>query len=407
MKDLMRIARCFFLLLCIALPVTAEDAPADQPEAEAAIERHKVGQFNITSGGAPAKIYLQAAHDYGAKLDPSLVSKARKGDLKWFVDKDAKGVTYQVVVPKSYEPGQPHGVVVFVNSADGGALPGPIKQHLEKYRLIGIAAQKSGNERDVLFRHAYAVHAVELLNERYDLDPDRIYISGTSGGGRLCSQAMIINSDTFTGGFPLIGANACITMKVADSKGNSGMAHGVWQNLDKKRYAKAGREGRYVFMTGSKDYNQANVKSVYEGYKEAGFRYVEYIEQPGLGHGVPDAAHIEKAIQFLDSPLTAAAEKRYEDAKKKHESGRLGDALVLFRQAMLHGRNTEWHADALAKAEELQAEYDQAYAAVQAAIEAKDNAAFRSTTQELRRTWDAIADRDVLKELNDRFRQAG
>jgi hypothetical protein len=395
----MRAASYFFLLLCVALPVVAEDEPA--------IEKHKVGQFNITSGGAPAKIYLQAAHDYGAKVDPSMVSKARKGELKWFVDKGTQGVTYQVTVPKSYEPGQPHGVVVFVNSSDGGALPGSIKQHLEKYRLIGIAAQKSGNEREVLLRHAYAVHAVELLNERYDLDPDRIYISGTSGGGRLCSQAMIMNSDVFTGGFPLVGANACITMKVADSKGNSGMAPGVWQNLDKSRFAKAGREGRFVFMTGSKDYNQANVKSVYEGYQKAGFKYVEYIEQPGLGHGVPNAEHIEKALQFLDSPLTEAAHAHYEDAKKQQEKGRLGEALVLYRKASLHGRNADWNADAVAQTQTLQAQYEAAYGVAEAAIASQDNTAFRKATQELRRTWGEVADRDVIKDLTNRFRDAG
>lgn len=394
-----RVAAFSLALLLVVQVCHAEEEPA--------IEKHKVGQFKLTAPGAPAKVYLQAGHDYGASLDPGQVSAARSGKLKWVVDKGTDGVAYQVTVPKTYEPGQPHGVVVFINSAEGGTIPAPIKQQLGKYRLIGICAEKSGNERDTLLRHAYAVHAVMLLEERYELDSDRIYVSGMSGGGRVASQVMIINSDIFTGGFPFVGANACIRMKVADSKGVTGVDPGAWKNTDKNRLAKAGREGRFAFMTGSKDYNKANVKSVYEGYKEAGFRYVEYIEQPGLGHGVPDAAHIEKALQFLDSPLTDAAEKRYEDAKKKHESGRLGDALVLFRQAMLHGRNTEWHADALAKAEALQAEYDQAYAAVQAAIEAKDNAAFRSTTQELRRTWDAIADRDVLKELNDRFRQAG
>lgn len=357
-----------------------------QAEGDAAVEKHKVGQFNIKSGGAPAKIYLQAAHDYGSKLDPSQVSKARKGQLKWFVDKDSKGVTYQVIVPKTYQPGEPHGVIVFVNSSDGGALPGSIKQHLDQYRLIGIASQKSGNDRDVLLRHAYAVHAVELLNERYELDSDRIYISGMSGGGRLCSQVMMMNSDTFTGGFPLVGANACITMKVADSKGNTGTAQGVWRNMDKKRLAKAGREGRFVFMTGSKDYNKANVKSVYEGYKQAGFRYVEYIEQPGLGHSVPNAEHIAKALKFLDAPLALAADKHYDDAVKKQASGRLDDAMLLYRKALVHGRDADWHAEA--------------------AIENRDNAAFRQAIQDLRRNWSAIAGRDVLKALNDRFRQA-
>jgi len=386
------------VVLCVSLAVHAEDEPA--------IEKHKVGQFTIVSGGAPAKIYLQAAHDYGAELDRDQVNKARKGQLKWFLDKDSKGVTYQVIVPKSYEAGQAHGVLVFINSGEGGKLPKPFHQLLEKYRLIGIGADKSGNKTNTLLRHAYAVHAVELLAERYDVDRDRVYVTGTSGGGRVTSQVMIMNSETFTGGIPMVGANACMRMDVADSKGNVFADSGMWKNTDKKRLAKAGREGRFVFMTGSKDFNKANVKSVYEGYKEAGFKHVDYIEQDGLGHGAPSAENFEKALQFLDAPLVKAASGHYEDAKKKHKSGRLAEALVLYRKSVLHGRGADWHADAVAKVKELQGEYDQAYAAVEAAIEAKDNAAFRKTIKELRRAWGAIADREVIKALDDRFRQA-
>ncbi|MEM9108491.1 MAG: hypothetical protein AAGC72_00515 [Planctomycetota bacterium] len=370
-------------------------------------EMNRVGSFTLTAPGAPAKIYLQAGHDYGADLDPKMVSRARKGELKWITDKDTEGVTYQVIVPKSYEPGRPHGVLVFISAGDGGKLPKPFHTLLEKYRLIAIGADKSGNKRDTLLRHTYAVHAVALINERYDLDPDRIYVSGGSGGGRVCSHVMIMNSDTFTGGIPLIGANACIRMKVADSKGVVVATQGNWLNVDKKRLAKAGREGRFVFMTGSKDFNQANVKLVYEGYRAAGFKQVHYIEEPGLGHSTPSTAYLEKAIRFVDAPLTEAAKKHYTDAKKKQESKRLGDALLLYRKAVMHGRNTDWHADALAQATELQGEYDKAYALVEAAIASKDNAAFRKATTDLRRVWGAIADREVLKELNNRFRQAG
>ena len=367
---------------------------------------HKVGKFTITSGGAPAKVYLQAAHDYGAKVDPVQVNRARKGQLNWFVPKDSEGVTYQVNVPKTYVAGEPYGVLVVINAGESGRLPQKYEQLLDKHRLIAIGADKSGNKAELLFRHSYAVHAVELLNERYDLDRDRIYVTGGSGGGRITSQVMIINSDTFTGGIPMIGANACISMQVADSAGRMGTDPGAWRNKDKKRLAKAGREGRYVFMTGSKDYNKANVKSVYAGYQKAKFRYVHYIEEGGLGHSAPSVENFEKALQFLDTPLTKAATKYYGDALKKHASGKLDDALLLFRQAAVHGHNTQWYADAVAKTEEIQVAYEKAYAEVEAAIESEDNAAFRKALQDLRRNWSGIADRDVLKELNDRFKQA-
>lgn len=337
----------FIVAICWALPALSEEIPE--------AELHRAGQFTLSAPGVPAKVYLQAAYDYGAEPKPDFVRAARKGELQWLTNK-GEGVTYQVIVPKSYQPGEAHGVLVFISAGEGGKVPKQYHPLLEKYRLIGIGADKSGNKHDTLVRHGYAVHAVTMIDERYDVDHDRIYVSGGSGGGRVTSQVMIMNPGTFTGGIPMIGANACMKMQNADSKGNKFPDPGMWKNTDKKRLKQAAMEGRFVFMTGSKDYNKANVKAVFTGYRDAGFKNVLYIEQQGLGHSLPNAEHFEKALQFIDAPLAKAARKHYEDAKRKQQSGRLGDALLLFRKASLHGRDTDWHADAQAQTTALQGE---------------------------------------------------
>jgi len=274
------------LLLLLALPLNAQEASEGKVE----IEKHKVGHSRVNLPGAWAMTFLRATYDFGENVDAEKARRVNSGKLKWFTAKGGEGVSYEINVPKSYQPGNPHGVIVHVSASPKGKFP--YVKLLGDHNLISVSANKSGNETGTLLRHTYAVQAVEMIAERYDIDRDRIYISGTSGGGRCASQVMIMNCDTFTGGIPLIGANPCIPMKnssSADGKkpGTYYQDSGAWKKPNRSLLTQAAKNGRYVFMTGEKDFNRQNVKAVSQGYQKAGFSQVHYIEQPGLKHGNP------------------------------------------------------------------------------------------------------------------------
>jgi hypothetical protein len=374
----------------------AEDATAEP-------QQHQVGSYALEVRGVPAKLYLQTAYEYGDQLNPEVVRAVRRGDTEWISEKKGEGLTYQVIVPKSYQPGRLHGLVVFINSNDSGALPKQYQPALEKYNLIAVGADHSGNKRDRNLRHCYAVHAVAVMQERYDIDPDRIYVTGLSGGGRVASQVMIMNADVFSGGFPVVGANPCIAMEDVDSHGNRFRSSGVWKKPDRARLRTAARERRYVMVTGEKDYNRAGCKAIYEGYKQAGFKHIDYLEEPGREHGPVSGEYFEKTIELLDAPLAETAATDYEKAERFATSGRKGLALQLYRKAVAHGRNAEWADEAEEKAADLQTEYEQLIKSIEKAIDDQNRQAYREGVTTVQRDWREMVDRQTIRQWNERF----
>jgi len=163
----------------------------------------------------------------------------------------------------------------------------------------------------------------------------------------------------------------------------------------------AAEQGRYVFMTGEKDFNRENVKAVFQGYQKAGFSQIHYIEQPGLGHRNPSEELFKKAIDLLDAPLVEAAESNYKLAQRKQESEKLGDAMGLYLKAAIHGKDAQWTGEAMENATSLREKYDKALATAEDAITANDKKAFKDSVKVLGKQWSA--EPAILKELKKRF----
>ncbi len=370
--------RVVFGLLSLSL-LAASGLAAEAESKFTPDEPDKGGAYRIEGKGVPLMLWTEIQAAYGATIKPELVKKAREPD-SWLVLDDGKPSSWQVIVPSSYKRGEPHGVLVFVSAGDSGDLPGAYKTLLGPHRLIAIGANNSGNSQSVPLRQAYAVYGVELLRQRYDIDPDRIYITGTSGGGRLTSHAMLMHSDVFTGAIPLIGAN------------NYRM---FWQRPDIKRLARARRDLRIALMTGEKDFNKPGTQEVYQSYKSDGFKHITYLEQPGLGHTTPSAEWFEKAIVFLDAPLIEAARASYDAAVLAQRRSQLGDALAGYSKAAAHGRGQDFAAQAATSASELRQQYDAALAEARQLMSGGKFPEAQRAILELRKQWGAHAADDV------------
>ena len=57
---------------------------------------------------------------------------------------------------------------------------------------------------------------------------------------------------------------------------------------------------RFVFLSGSKDFNRMQTRRVQQRYIEAGAAHTSLIIVPGMAHRRPDAHYLTEAILFLD-----------------------------------------------------------------------------------------------------------
>jgi hypothetical protein len=205
---------------------------------------------------------------------------------------------FRVVVPKSFAAGAKWGLLVYINADDSANLPGGYEAALEKRKLLAVSAYKAGNNRNIFDRFRIAVDAAYNLQQKYKLDPTRIYVSGFSGGGRVASMLAVAYADLFSGGIPLCGVNF-----YTEIPSEAGKHWPIGYIPVDEALAIAKSKGRYVLVTGEKDFNLANTRAVFEhGFKKEGFKMAKLLEVPGLAHAPPSADWFDKGLEFLDKP---------------------------------------------------------------------------------------------------------
>ena len=308
---------------------------------------------------------------------------------------DGAGQKYTVFVPNDYDPARPAGVIVFVGSSDKTRPNAEYAPVLDDANLIWISPAGIGNEQPVPWREWVAINALREVRQRYATDPDRLYISGTSGGGRVASRLMVIGSDFFNGGFPFCGTNYYADL----AAGNGTSWKGFWPQPDRRLLTLAKQNSRIVLFTGETDTNRDETRLNFQQSQRDGFRQIAYLEEPGHGHAPPSPDFFRKGVALLDSPLVASAAGDLARAAKL-EKTRPGEALALYERGSSHAAlSPDGKAaadDARAKAEAMRKDYAAAVAAVEAAIASGDKVAAAKALRDLRQ-WSPVADADAQR----------
>ncbi len=195
-------------------------------------------------------------------------------------------ITWEVFVPANYDPAKPAGVLVFINSRDSGLIEPEWKAVMENTNLIYIGANASGNQIDVPKRVAYAVVAPRVIINSYEVDLGRIYVSGFSGGSRVASMVATEYNRIIKGAIYNSGAN-------------------FWGEAALPRYREMVNQ-RYVFITGTEDFNLEDTREVYQAYLDTGITNSKLMVIPGMAHKRPAAADLEAAVRYLDLRLPEA-----------------------------------------------------------------------------------------------------
>jgi predicted esterase len=231
---------------------------------------------------------------------------------------DISREAFRVIAPASLPTNSGWGLFVWISPGHDAYIPKDWEPVFAKHKLVFVAPYQSGNGRDVMGRFRLALDAVFNLSRQYGLDRKRIYVGGFSGGGRMASMLAVGYADLFAGAFCVCGVNfyqdVSFTSEDVGATGIPGGSLGGPGQLRSSptvRFAAsfrppqsmqdlAKRNLRLYLLTGTGDQNRLNTKALYEaGFKRAGYRNVQYREIRGLGHAIPTAAELEKALAFL------------------------------------------------------------------------------------------------------------
>jgi len=251
-------------------------------------------------------------------------------------DYDVDGRIMNVTVPQSYRADRPIGLLVWISAGDGGDVPGSFRRNLETFNLMAVSVVKTGNPQPVFHRLGLALDAVHNLKELYNIDPERVFISGNSGGGRSASMLAPLFPDVFTGGgYYVIGCNPYRRDIRYERDGKRYIIKGIeGYNREKIKLA---RTRRFVFHTGSNDFNKPGTELVYQDYLDDGFEHCLYLEDPGLGHSTPPAETIAKGLTFLNAGLPDRAVELVREGLDLARAGSMEAAWDRFLRADVYG----------------------------------------------------------------------
>jgi len=193
-------------------------------------------------------------------------------------------ISWEVYVPESYQAENPAGLVVYISPSSSGDIPPRWKSVMNKLNMIWIAAGHSGNRVMVARRVAYALIAPTLAGKYYNIDHERIYLSGFSGGGRVASMLAASYPQVFKGGIYNCGAN-------------------FWDENPPTQLGLV-KQNHYVFLTGTKDQALRPTKKVHQQYLQSGVDNSRLMVIRHMAHENPNGSDFEKAIRYLDSRIT-------------------------------------------------------------------------------------------------------
>jgi predicted esterase len=220
--------------------------------------------------------------------------------------------SFEVYVPDCYDSNTPFGLIVWVSAGPSGSIEHfrDPKQLMDKHKLVWVGANNSGNDTSTYERRIpLALDAAYNMQKLYNIDPNRVYVAGISGGGRVASITAFHHSDVYAGGIFVIGANYWEDMSVPGT--NTHFRVGA-SKPQPENLLRAKVFGRYVLLTGDTDGNRLQMLTYYEKGFSKCLNHVLYIQVPGMGHEVPPAEEFDKALTYLeyvDKPLSQKAQQ--------------------------------------------------------------------------------------------------
>jgi len=246
--------------------------------------------------GAPPKLGAQALKEMRVsaptRLDWQFAAFGFKTS-KLPADYDSSKQRYQLHVPSGYKANKAWPMVVFISAGDGPAGWNEWKKTCAKHGVFFCSPYQAGNSCPAAQRARIILDMLDDVRRRYRIDPDKTYLSGISGGGRMACAVAFNLPEWFGGVAPMCGTNPIV--------GPAYLRHRAEERLS------------VAFITGEKDFNRKeNEVYMYPWYQDLGIRTRLWVV-PNMGHTIAPSSVLEEVYVWMSKDLT----RRQQDAKAR------------------------------------------------------------------------------------------
>jgi dienelactone hydrolase len=214
-------------------------------------------------------------------------------------DFQLKNEAFFLHVPENYDGNEPFGILAFIAPGDSMALPEGWDRVLKDHKLIYLAPQKAGNTYPVSRRAGLTLAGILKLTKMCKIDPNRIYVTGLSGGARVAVRLAFFHPELIGGALPCGGADFYETVPKVHAQQTD--EYGA-VSVDPLSILMTRMKVPFALITGTDDPRHGNLMDLYEGgFTKRNFR-VKLFDVPNMGHGVCGADTLNEALRFVESP---------------------------------------------------------------------------------------------------------
>lgn len=254
----------------------------------------------------------------------ALDAYAAKGEALPAYTIDLGKESYSIYVPKAAPPDRGYGLVVFVPPWSNAVVPRSWRNTLDERGVIFVTAANSGNEApEIPRRMALALHEYANVSQQFHIDPERVYIGGFSGGGRVALRLALGYPDVFRGA-------------LIDGAGDD-IGSFLVPLPEAKLLQRVQEHSRLVYMHGSED--EPNAMRV--RYSMASARELCIFDTTKLsiykhGHEPADAATWAHGLQLLEQPV-AESSKELVECRARIDM-QVASGIAYMRELAAHGK---------------------------------------------------------------------
>ena len=126
---------------------------------------------------------------------PSQIIGGRATEFNAYIGENEK-LEWEVYVPENYDANKPAGIMVFAGAPVIVREPAGWLSVMKDKNLIWVAARKSDNGSSIHQKELLAMLSVPLIQKNYNIDDNRIYITGE---GRTAARTALDYPDIFDG----------------------------------------------------------------------------------------------------------------------------------------------------------------------------------------------------------------
>lgn len=267
-----------------------------------------------------------AVEDFPAPLIPSRITlndqtlRDRRLQSRYAVrpetTRDPAAESLWIRLPAAWNDRSRPGLLLWVNAASDGAIPDVLWPAADELGLVIVAPKDCGNDRPVTDRYQLALDALATIPRSLRIDPDRVYVAGISGGGRVSTSLAVCFPDIFRGAVPVVGLSCHALVPRGDGSawppGHEKPGPAMWR---------LARQSRIAPLTGPPDFNYQEIIHASRILDRDGLT-IRVFEHEHLAHELPSAEQFAEALAWVDEPI------RHARAEASEHAGTLLDGVL-------------------------------------------------------------------------------